>query len=62
MDKALAYRRDVGRNTVARRDAARSADTEHRMTVCHQEAVIRATMGAIEAAGVGGNVDEGALQ
>jgi hypothetical protein len=76
MDKALAYRRDVGRNDAARRDADRRAETEQlpgrrddfnhlierRMTVRRQEAAIRAAMATIEAAGFGGNNDEGALQ
>jgi hypothetical protein len=74
MDKAVAYRRDVDRNTAARRDAGhraktereagRRANTEHhierRMTVRRQEATIRVTMVAIEAADVGGHGDEGA--
>jgi hypothetical protein len=61
MDKALAYRWDVDRSTTARREAARRADTEHHIEHC-QEAAIRAAMAAIEAAGVGSNVDGGALQ
>jgi hypothetical protein len=72
MDKALAYRRDVERNTAARRDAARRTETEwlagrrtdfeRRMTVRRQEAAIHAAMAAIEAAGISGNGDGGALQ
>jgi hypothetical protein len=75
MDKALAYRRDVGQNDAARRDADRRAETERlaghradfdyliewRMTVRRQEAAIRAAMAAIEAAGFGGNGDGGGL-
>jgi hypothetical protein len=76
MDMALAYRRDVGRNDAARQDADHRAETERlagrrddfdhlierRITVRRQEAAIRAAMAAIEAAGFGGNGDEGALQ
>jgi hypothetical protein len=66
MDKALAYLRDVDRRDVARREAARRTKTEHRiewrMTVRCQKATIRATMAAIEDAGIGGNGDGGALQ
>jgi hypothetical protein len=65
MDKALAYQRDVDRSTTARREAARRAGIEHRiercMTMRRQEAPICAQMAAIEAAGVGGNGDRGAL-
>jgi hypothetical protein len=66
MDKALAYQMDVERNTAGcERQAGRRADTEHRierrMTVRRQEAAIRAAMAAIEAAGVGGNGNGGAL-
>jgi cellobiose-specific phosphotransferase system component IIB len=61
MDKALTYRRDVDQSTTARREAARRAETEHRIEHC-QEAAICATMAAIEAVGVGSNGDGGALQ
>jgi hypothetical protein len=58
MDKALAYRRDVGRNDAARRDADRHTETERlashradfdhlierRMNVHREEAAIRAAM------------------
>jgi hypothetical protein len=65
MDKALAYRRDVDRRDIAWREAARRAETGHRIEQCmiarRQEAAIRATMAAIEAAGVVGNGDAGTL-
>jgi hypothetical protein len=76
MDKALAYRRDVGRNDAARRDvdprakterlAGRRDDFDHLiercMTVRRQEAAIRAAIASIEATGFSGNDDGGALQ
>jgi hypothetical protein len=76
INKDLAYWRDIERNTAARRDAARLAETEweagrrantehhieRRITVHRQEAAIRAVMAAIEAVGVSGNGDGGALQ
>jgi hypothetical protein len=76
MDKALAYRRDVGRNDAARRDVDPRAKTERLtgrrddfdhliercMTVRRQEAAIHAAIASIEAAGFSGNDDGGALQ
>jgi hypothetical protein len=54
MDKALTYRRDVGRRDIHWLEAARHAETEHRLkrhrTLRRHEAAIRAAMAAIEAA------------
>jgi hypothetical protein len=54
MDKTLAYRRDVDRRDLHRREAVRCTETKHRLewhqTLHRQEAVIYAVMAAIEAA------------
>jgi hypothetical protein len=56
----------AGRRAETEREAGRRANTEHRierrMTMRRQEAAIRAAMVAIEATGVGGHGDRGALQ
>jgi hypothetical protein len=66
MDKALAYRRNIDQRDIAWWEAARRAETEHRieqrMNVRRQEAAIHAAMAAIEAGGVAGLGDGGALQ
>jgi hypothetical protein len=66
MDNALAYQRDVDRRDIARREATRRVEIEHRierrMIVHRQEATIHAAMAAIEDAGISGNSDGGALQ
>jgi hypothetical protein len=66
MDKALAYRRNIDRRDVVRREAARRAETEHRiercMTMRHQEAAIRVAMEVIKAGGGADLGDGGALQ